>query len=74
MEQVLGSVLLQLAKEQQILLHGRFSVATRAVRFSVATRAVGAYAAAASRCRTNATMKVRARIFVDVVAVHRIQF
>ena len=55
-EQVLGKVLLQTAKLQQMLLHGRFAVATRAVRFSVATRAVGAYAAATSRCRTNTTI------------------
>jgi hypothetical protein len=55
-EQVLGKVLLQTAKLQQMLLHGRFAVATRAVRFSVATRAVGAYAAATSRCRTNTTL------------------
>jgi hypothetical protein len=46
-EQVLGKVLSQIAKLQQMLLHGRFSVATRAV---------GAYAAAISRCRTNATI------------------
>jgi hypothetical protein len=46
-EQVLGKVLSQIAKLQQMLLHGEFSVATRAI---------GAYVAATSRCRTNATI------------------